>query len=177
MVSLVGGTGTWAPAYNVQRNKIENPGLDQQERLKVNKHGPFYSPIGYSFLPFVASCFGSFGPTAVRFLFSLADLELRRHNEYRRQQGLDALQDPAARSQFRSLCHRQISARLGHAVAKATVMRLLAIPRLPVPPPVDRALLARNRPGPADSFSPTCPSSLSSLVYSSSLSPASSPSV
>ena len=38
------------------------------------------------------------------------------------------------------------------AVAKATVMRLLAIPRLPVPLPVDRTLLARNRPGPADSF-------------------------
>ena len=92
MVSLVAGNGTWAPANNVQRNKIENPGLDQQERIKINKDGPFYSPIGYSFLPFVASCFGSFGPTAVRFLFSLADLELRRHNDYRRQQGLDALE-------------------------------------------------------------------------------------
>ena len=177
MVSLVAGNGTWAPAYNVQRNKIENPGLDQQERIKINKHGPFYSPIGYSFLPFVASCFGSFGPTAVRSLFSLADLELRRHNDYRRQQGLDALEDPAARSQFRALCYRQISARIGNAVAKATVMRLLAIPRLPVPLPVDRTLLARNRPGPADSFSPSCPSSLSSLVYSSSLSPALSPSL
>ena len=177
MVSLVAGNGTWAPAYNVQRNKIENPGLDQQEQIKINKHGPFYSPIGYSFLPFVASCFGSFGPTAVRSLFSLADLELRRHNDYRRQQGLDALEDPAARSQFRALCYRQISARIGNAVAKATVMRLLVIPRLPVPIPVDRTLLARNRPGPADSFSPSCPSSLSSLVYSSSLSPALSPSL
>ncbi len=87
-------------------------------------------------------------------LFSLADLELRCHNEYRRQQGLDALQDPAAHSQFRALCYRQISARLGHAVAKATVMRLLANPRLPVPLPVDRAFLARNRPDPADSFPP-----------------------
>ena len=110
-------------------------------------------------------------------MFSLADLELRRHNDYRRQQGLDALEDPAARSQFRALCYRQISARIGNAVAKATVMRLLAIPRLPVPLPVDRTLLARNRPGPADSFSPSCPSSLSSLVYSSSLSPALSPSL
>ena len=88
-----------------------------------------------------------------------------------------SLEDPAARSQFRSLCYRQISARIGNAVAKATVMRLLSIPRLPVPLPVDRTLLARNCPGPADSFSPSCPSSLSSLVYSSSQSPALSPSL
>ena len=97
MLSLV-GNGTWAPAYNVHRNKIENSGLDQQEQIKITKHGAFYSPIGYSFLPFVASCFGSFGPTAVLSLFSLADLEIRRHNDYHRQQGLDALEDPAARS-------------------------------------------------------------------------------
>ena len=31
-------------------------------------------------------------------------------------------------------------------------MRLLAIPRLPVPLPPDQALLAWNRPGPADSI-------------------------
>ena len=177
MVSLVGGQGMWAPAYNSRRNKDENPGLVQQERVKIAKHGPFYSPIGFSFLPFVTSCFGSFGPTAVRFLFSLADLELHRHNETRRRQGLDPIQDPATRSQFRALCYRQISARIGHAVAKATVMRLLALPRLPVPPPVDRALLARNRPGPADSVFPSLPSSLSSLAYSSVLSSAASPSV
>jgi len=29
MDSMVGGNGTWAPAYNVQSNKIDNPGLDQ----------------------------------------------------------------------------------------------------------------------------------------------------
>ena len=102
----------------------------------------------------MASCFGSFGPTAVRFLFSLAYLELRRFDDYRREQGLDALEDPATRSQFRALCYRQIVARLGHAVAKATVRRLLAIPRLPVPSPV-----------------------LLCLVYSCSLSPGVSPSL
>ena len=35
------------------------------------------------------------------------------------------MKDHSARSQFRALCYRQISARLGHAVAKASVMRLL----------------------------------------------------
>jgi hypothetical protein len=36
--------------------------------------------------------------------------------------------DPSARSQFRAICYRQISARIGQAVAKATVMRLLPLP-------------------------------------------------
>ena len=56
---------------------------------------------------------------------SLADLELRLHDSLRAKQGLDPLADPSARSQFRAMCYRQISARLGHAVAKALVMRLL----------------------------------------------------
>ena len=64
-------------------------------------------------------------PIAVRSLFSLADLELRLHDSLRAKQGLDPLADPSARSQFRAMCYRQISARLGHAVAKALVMRLL----------------------------------------------------
>jgi hypothetical protein len=37
----------------------------------------FFFPIGFAFFPFVVSCFGSFGPTAVQFLYSLADLELQ----------------------------------------------------------------------------------------------------
>ena len=41
---------------------------------------------------------------------------------------------------------------VGHAVAKATVMRLLALPRLPLPPLTDRSSLARNRLVPAGSF-------------------------
>jgi hypothetical protein len=59
------------------------------------------------------------------------------------------------RSKFRAIAHRQIYARIGIAVAKASVMRLLGVPRLlPLPPFLPRAALARNRPGPADSFSP-----------------------
>ena len=94
----------------------------QQEQIKINKHAAFYSPIGYAFFPFVVSCFGSFGPTAVRCLFSLADLELQKHDSFLARQGLDPTKDHSARSQFRALCYRQISARLGHAVAKASVM-------------------------------------------------------
>ena len=168
-VSVVNGHGVWTPAFNVDKGKVTNLGLLQQEEVKNRKHGPFYAPIRFAFLPFVTSCFGSFGPTATRFLFALANLELIRHDESRHRQGLDPLVDPSARSQYRALCYRHLTARLGHAVAKATVMRLLALPRLPLHHPTDRSSLARNRPGPADSLLlssqfPVLSSSLSSSL-------------
>ena len=135
-----------------KKNLFINLGLLQQEEVKNRKHFPFYAPIGFAFVPFVTSCFGSFGPTATRFLFALANLELLRHDESRQRQGLDPLVDPSSRSQYRALCYRHLTARVGHAVAKATVVLLLALPRLPLPPPTDRSSLARNRPGPADSL-------------------------
>ena len=82
MVSLVNSQGTWTPARSRHKDKIENPGLVQQEQIKINKHAAFYSPIGYAFFSFVVSCFGSFGPTAVRCLFSLADLKLLQHGSF-----------------------------------------------------------------------------------------------
>ena len=45
--------------------------------------------------------------------------------------------------------------------------RLPGVPRLPSPQLVSSSVLARNRPGPADSFSPSVP-----LTYASSLGPA-----
>jgi hypothetical protein len=165
MVSLVNSQGTWSPAISRHKNKLENPSLVQQEHIKDRKHAAFYAPLGFSFFAFVVSCFGSLGPTAVRCLFSLADLELRQHDSSLARQGLPPLSDPSARSQFRAIAYRQISARIGIAVAKASVMRLLGVPRLPLPPFLPRAALARNRPGPADSFSPPVP-----LSYASSLS-------
>ena len=168
-VSVVNGHGVWTPAFNVDKGKVTNLGLLQQEEVKNRKHGPFYAPIGFAFLPFVTSCFGSFGPTATRFLFALAHLELIRHDDSRHRQGLDPLVDPSARSQYRALCYRHLTARLGHAVAKATVMRLLALPHLPLHHPPDRYSLAQNRPGPADSLLlssqfPVLSSSLSSSL-------------
>ena len=140
LVSMVSGLDT-----------VLNPSaLIQNEASKVNKHGPFYAPLGFSFLPFAASCFGGLGPAAIRYLYALADYELAQHDDWLAQQGLDPLMDPSARAQYRHHCFRQSSARLGHAIAKATVMRLLACPSLPLPPLPSRDLLARNRPGPAD---------------------------
>ena len=109
----------------------------------------------------------------MRCIFSLADLELRQHESLLASQGLPPM-EPSARSQFRAICYRQTSARIGHAVAKASVMRLLGVPRLPLPHLIPSYALARNRPGPADSFSPPFPftyaSSLGSLPSPSSLS-------
>ena len=76
MVSLVNSQGTWTQAIRRHKDKIENSGLLLQEKIKNQKHVSFHSPIGFAFFPFVVSCFGSFGPTAVRCLYSLADLEL-----------------------------------------------------------------------------------------------------
>ena len=60
--------------------------------------------------------------------------------------------DPSACPQYRKLCFRQSSARCGRAIAKATVMLLLATPSLPNLDSPSRAYFARYRPGPADSL-------------------------
>ena len=56
--------------------------LIQKEASKVTKHGPFYAPLGFSFLLFAASCFGGLGPTAIHFLYALADYELAQHDDW-----------------------------------------------------------------------------------------------
>ena len=162
MVSLVNSMGTWTQAKKRIKDKIENPGLVLQEQIKNRKHADFYASIG--FFPFVVSYFGSFGPTAVRCMFSLADFELRQHYSQLARQQLPPTLYPSARSQFQAIRYRQISARIGQSVAKATVMRLLGVPRLPFPSFLPRDTFAWNRPGPADSFSPPIP-----LTYASSL--------
>ena len=50
---------------------VLNPSaLIQNEASEVNKHGPFYAPLGFSFLPFAASYFGGLGPAAIRYLYA-----------------------------------------------------------------------------------------------------------
>ena len=53
MISLVNSRGTWTPAKSRNKDKIENPGLVQQEQIKNRKHADFYAPIGFAFFPFV----------------------------------------------------------------------------------------------------------------------------
>ncbi len=79
MVSLVNFQGTWTQSRSRHKDKIENPGLFLQEKIMNQKHAVFYSSIGFAFFLSVVSCFDTRGPTAVRCLYSLADLELRLH--------------------------------------------------------------------------------------------------
>jgi hypothetical protein len=140
-------------SLNLELNKIENPGLVQQEQIKYRKHADFYAPVGFAFFAFVVSCFRSFGSTAVHSLFSLADLETRQHEFLLALQGLSPM-DLSTCSQF---C-RQSSDRLGHVVAKNSVVRLfLGVLRISLPQPVGpipSSFLPQNCPGLADSFSP-----------------------
>jgi hypothetical protein len=124
--------------------------LDQKETSKTAKHATHYDNIGFGFLPFVASCFGVLGQSAARLLMALASLQLRQHEARRASSGLDPLPDESARSQFRALCFRQSSARIGNAIASGTVQHLLAMPSLLLLRALPLHQLARNLPGPAD---------------------------
>ena len=63
-VSVVNGHWVLSPVFYVDKGKIINLGLTQQEEVKKCKHGPFLPTIRFAFLPFVPSCFGSFGLNA-----------------------------------------------------------------------------------------------------------------
>jgi hypothetical protein len=126
MVSLVNSQGTWVPATSRNKNKIENPGLIQQEQFKNLKRTDFYAPIGFAFFALVASCFGSFGPSAVRCLFSVADLETRQHEPLLACQGFPPT-DPSTRSHFRAICLTQSRCCQGFGHA------LLGVPSLSLP--------------------------------------------
>ena len=78
------------------------------------------------------SFFGSFGLAATHFLLSLANLELLHHDETLQCQGLDPLVDTSALSQCSAVCYCHITAQLGHAVAKASIMLHLVLPQLPL---------------------------------------------
>ena len=78
-------TGRGLPRLMLIKAKITNLGPTQQEEVKNRKHGPFYAPIGFAFLPLVTPCFGPLSPTAVQFLFALSNLELLRCDETRQR--------------------------------------------------------------------------------------------
>jgi hypothetical protein len=55
--------------------------LKASQRSKETKHGPFYSPNGFSFLPFLDSCYGRLGLIAIWFLAVLVHMELEQHDQ------------------------------------------------------------------------------------------------
>jgi hypothetical protein len=114
---------------NHYRSLRHDPGMLLAEQIKYRKHELAYSHTGYSFVAFICSCFGALGLSSIRYLSVLAIFELRQHEAIpilRNQQGLDPLDD-SGRDQYRANCFRASSARVAAAIAKATVMRLLAL--------------------------------------------------
>ena len=143
---------------------VLNPSaLISKEQSKVTKHGPSYAPLGFSFLPYAAFCFGGLGPAAIWFLFVLADYELTQHDYWLVQQGLDPL--------VKSTSARRPAPNIASIAAFAKVLLALPMPSpsspscvsweswplIPSPPGVIptlpyRDLLAQNSPDPADPF-------------------------
>ena len=60
IVSLVDFRVTWTETRSQNKDKIENPGLFQQQVVKNSKHAAFYAPTGFTFFALVASCIGTF---------------------------------------------------------------------------------------------------------------------
>jgi hypothetical protein len=120
MVSLINSQGTWTQATSRHKDKIENPGLLLQEKIKNQKHAAFFTLLlallffhllspSLALLDlqqFVVSILWLIWNCANTRLFSVVSL---------------APMDPSARSQYRAISYRQISARIGLAVAKASV--------------------------------------------------------
>ena len=80
-VAMVDGNGNWGERWNTDTNKYVNPGMLDAEQAKYRKAQ--YAHTGYSFVAFVCSSFGALGPSAIRYLWALAMLELRQHEALR----------------------------------------------------------------------------------------------
>jgi hypothetical protein len=100
-VAMVDGKGVWDERWNPATGHHDNPELLTAEQIKYRKHEAQYAQTGHSFVAFVCSCFGALGPSAIRYLWVLAMLELRQHEALRHIQGLDPLDD-SERAQFRA---------------------------------------------------------------------------
>ena len=148
IVAVVSSERDWHARWNQEKTKMLNPTMQNAEKTKFTKHEANYAAISRSFLPFVVSCFGALGPSAMRFMDALAFLETRQNDALRAKAGLDPI-DPMDRSQFRARCFRQSCTRIAAAQVKATVMRLTGEPSLPAPSYLPQSELARNCPGPA----------------------------
>ena len=146
---MVDSNGDWGERCNSRNNHHDNPGMMAAEQTKYKKHEAQYSHTGYSFVAFVCSCFGALGPSAIRYMWVLAMLELRQHVALCNLQGMDPLED-SERAQYTARCFRSSSSGVAAAMAKATLMRLAGSLSIPAIAPVYRQLLAHNLRGASD---------------------------
>ncbi len=56
--------GHWGERWNARQGQHDNPGTMAAEQTKYRKHELAYSHIGFSFVAFICSCFGTLGPSA-----------------------------------------------------------------------------------------------------------------
>jgi hypothetical protein len=118
-------------------DQFVNLGMLAAEQIKYQKHEAQYACPGSSFVAFVCSSFGAFGPFAIRFILVFSYAGAQAHDALQNKQGLDPLID-SKQAQYSANCYRfkLSTAQEADAMAKATVMCLSGTLSLPVLPPV-----------------------------------------
>ena len=79
-------------------------------------------PLGHAFLAFVLSPFGVLGPSLIRFSAQLAQIKLRRCDNYRQLRNLPPF-SPAELGQLRAKFLSAIFSRFTHLALQAAIMR------------------------------------------------------
>ena len=110
--------GTWQPRV-----------LAARASAKLSKHKSFYSSIGLSFVPLVASTFGVLHEDFLRFLWLLSEPDSDH------DLAVGEIREAGPSTPLRQLLFAKLRARASVAAAYAAAMRLLAIPldRRPLP--------------------------------------------
>ena len=109
---------------------FQNDCLIKAERDKYRKHEAAYANLSQGFLPFAVSSLGGMGDELLWFLFLLAKVEVDK-------MGLPSLSDQR-KGFLRAKCFAASTARIGNAINKATAMRLMGVPSVPILPPAPR---------------------------------------
>ena len=136
--AVVQMNGDWTGAFNMN-GTFSNACLEGSEKEKYCKHEAAYANLNFGFLAFAASSFGAMGDDLLRFLHLLASLEVAKINQKQVAMGMPSLTDQRI-GLLRSRCLAASTARIGHAIHKATAMRLMGVPSLLILPPVPLSL-------------------------------------
>ena len=154
--AMVQTDGKWKGRVNPGNGEWEDTVLPAAENEKYRKHEEAYANLSLGFLAFSLSCFCVFGNDLIRYLWVLARLETKAHEDLRATQQLIpfTIQETG---QLRARCMAASMARIGHAAAKATAMRISGTPCLPILHPPPRRDTHWAMPGPLDVQHLPCP--------------------
>jgi hypothetical protein len=150
---MVDGKGSCNETWSHHTCKSDNPGLRQAELQNYSKHElPHAAAAGFSFFPFEGSCFWCPGHLCVVPCMVGTTPECC-HSPITPI----GYSEVCRTAQFHTRCFICSSARIGAALAKATLTHLSGTLCLPAPIPVPSAHLARNGPGVAEFHPPVVP--------------------